>query len=42
MPQTGDYLLLGLAVIAIIMGVLVASMVSRARNARRELEALDD
>lgn len=42
MPQTGEYLLLGLAVIAVIMGVLIVSMVSRARGARHDLEALDD
>lgn len=36
-----EYLLLGIAAIALIMGVLVASMITRVRSARRELERLE-
>lgn len=39
-PDTGSYLILGLAVIAIIMAVLLASMVIRYRNLRKDVELI--
>lgn len=40
-PETADYLWLGVAVIALIMGVLIASYVTRARSLQRDMEMLD-
>ncbi len=37
-----EYLLLGLAAVALIMGTLVVSIVSRYRNALHDLASLDD
>jgi len=39
-PNTTDYLFLGLAAIAIIMIVLIGSMVVRSRNLNRDLEMI--
>lgn len=40
MPDTGSYLLLGLAVSAIILGVYTVSLWMRQRNLDRDLELL--
>lgn len=42
MPSNSEYLLLGLAVIAIIMGGLTISIMTRARAAVQELRQLDE
>jgi hypothetical protein len=39
-PNTTDYLFLGLAVVAIVMLVLIGSMVVRSRNLNRDLEMI--
>ncbi len=41
MPQTADYLWLGMAVIALIMGILIASYFTRARSLQRDMDMLD-
>lgn len=40
-PETGEYLWLGMAVIALIMGLLIASYFARASSLRRDLDILD-
>jgi general stress protein CsbA len=40
MPDTGTYLILGLAATALIIGFLVISMVVRQRNLDRDLELI--
>lgn len=40
-PNTTDYLFLGLAMVAIIMIVLIGSMVLRSRNLNRDLEMIE-
>lgn len=40
-PQTVDYLWLGMGVIALIMGLLIASYFIRARSLQRDMEMLD-
>jgi hypothetical protein len=40
MPDTGAYLILGLAATALIMGALIASFVVRHRNLTRDIELL--
>ena len=40
-PETADYLWLGVAVIALIMGLLIASYFTRASSLRRDLEMLE-
>lgn len=42
MPDTLSYLLLGLAAIAVIMTLLIASIVVRFRNAQQDLRLLRD
>jgi hypothetical protein len=39
-PDTGSYLILGLAVVAIIMVILLASMAIRFRNLRKDAETI--
>ncbi|MFO7321607.1 MAG: hypothetical protein DIU68_007745 [Chloroflexota bacterium] len=39
-PDTGSYLILGLAVIAVIMAILLASMAIRYRNLRKDVETI--
>ena len=41
MPQTADYLWLGMAVIALIMSVLIISYFTRARSLQRDMDMLD-
>lgn len=41
MPQTADYLWLGMAVIVLIMGILIASYFTRARSLQRDMDMLD-
>lgn len=40
-PETADYLWLGVAVVALIMGLLIASYFARASSLRRDLDILD-
>jgi heme exporter protein D len=42
MPQTADYLWLGMAISALIMGLLVLSIITRARSLRSDLAMLDE
>ncbi|MCU0476098.1 MAG: hypothetical protein MUC99_08325 [Anaerolineae bacterium] len=42
MPETADYLWLGMAVTLGIMGVLVASYVARARGLEKDAALLDE
>lgn len=39
-PETANYLILGLAAVAVIMLVLVGSMVIRQRNLQRDAEVI--
>jgi|GEM_PF-1545510 len=41
MPQTADYLWLGMGVVALIMGVFIVSYFIRARSLRRDMDLLD-
>ncbi len=41
MPDTGVYLLLGLAVTAFILGILIFSMIVRHRNLNRDIELIN-
>lgn len=40
-PETADYLWLGVAIIALIMGALIASYVIRSRSLQRDTEMLN-
>jgi hypothetical protein len=40
MPDTGAYLILALAAVAVIMGALIASLFTRQRNLDRDLELI--
>lgn len=42
MPSNAEYLLLGLAVIAIIMGGLAISLITRTRGAFQDLHRLEE
>jgi hypothetical protein len=40
MPETGEYLILGLAAIAILLSLFVASMVARYRNLTKDIDLI--
>lgn len=42
MPDTLSYLILGVIVTALIMGLLIASFVVRAQNARKDAEQIEE
>ncbi|MCK6579594.1 MAG: hypothetical protein L6Q98_15985 [Anaerolineae bacterium] len=42
MPQTGEYLLLGLAAVGTLLGLFLISLGVRFRNLRRDLKALEE
>jgi hypothetical protein len=41
MPDTGAYLILGLAAVTLIVGLLIVSMIVRQRNLDRDLDLIE-
>ncbi|MBK8027416.1 MAG: hypothetical protein IPK19_40010 [Chloroflexi bacterium] len=42
MPETGEYLILGLAAVGVVVGAFLLSLVVRFRNLRRDMKTLED
>ena len=40
MPETGEYLILGLIAVAALVGLLVASVIVRYRNLQKDIELI--